>query len=112
LRESEKVVQYLRKNNKPNERILYRAVCDDVLRGDESNFWNVLAYLKESGLVRVWEVDQKTLSACYMRLTDKGSAFAQMEKERKAETRKNLIINFVVAIITVVVTHFVTKFLS
>lgn len=112
MRDSEKVIQYLRKNNKPHERTLYKAVCDDVLRGDESKFWNVLAYIKESGLVRVWEVDQKTLIACYVKLTDKGAAFAQMEKERKAEKRKNLIINFVVAILTVVVTHFVTKFLS
>lgn len=112
MSDSNKVMRYLLKSNKPLSSVSYKTVCDEVLQGNETNFWNVLAYLKEEGFIKVREVDQMTMAACYMRLTDKGTASKQLEKERKAAARKNLIINFLVALVTAAATHFLTRFLN
>lgn len=112
MKDSEKAMRYLTEQNNPGGRVAYKTVCDEVLGGNESKFWNVLAYLKVSGLVTVRETDQRTLHTCFVALTDKGRANAQMTKERKAEARKNRLINTAVAVVTALVTHVLTKFLS
>jgi hypothetical protein len=112
MKRHERVIDVLLSVGEPYEWFPYSVVCDAALGGDEPALWRTIGYLKAHGLIEVRETDQRTLSTCRMRLTDKGVAYSQTANETKIDNRKKLFRDIMIGVVGAVVGVILTKFLS
>jgi len=82
----EKIINFLK--DSPREWQFYQTICDHIFHGDETKFYEAVAYLRSKDLIRTKETDQKTLNSCRMLLTPLGIAYFQQQAEEKSKSKK------------------------